>query len=1049
MTSLYTSASWSALVLALAAAPALAQTTVSTETSTALKTSSAGNIIIGADGSVSVASGNAITIDSDATVSIDGEIDAGQTNGATAVKVGAGTNSTIDIDEDAILYVQEDFVPDDDGGTITTGAASASNRYGIYVEGAASGTILNDGSIYIDGQNSGGIVLDGNWTGDVTHSGAISVKGDYAEGISTQSVDGDLMVSGSVSVVGYGSKAISVDGDVTGTVTIQGGVTKGYSFTDDDGSTVTLSRQALRTGTAAVSINGNVEGGVSIAAAPVDRDDDDDDEDNDGVEDSDETTGAIVTYGNGPALQVGSVNDIVIGSVLGNTGEYSIVIDGTVSSNSFYSNTDAYGLVIGGQGGNVNLTDGIGVSGTLSATSYDQAATALLINQGSTVSTLYNSGTISASLSSGGDGFTNAIKDLSGTLTSIQNTGYITASGTSTDIRNAIDLSTNTTGVTISQYLNDDDADTRAEYVEDNDEEDPTVYAKITGDIRLGSGNDSLSASTGEIEGNTYFGGGDDNLALADDVVYTGDAYFGTGLGVATLSGTSIFSGTMDFANTAGTVTISDTAKYSGDFSNADNVAVTVNGGTLIPSEATTVRFGSLKVGPGGTIGVYIDGDQSSTINVGSATLADGANVTATIDDLATAENTYTVLTSANLDVQGQLGNSADLPFIFKSVVTSDAENVYLKISRKTSVELGLKSAEGAAWDATYATAQNDINITNSLLEVADSETLREQVGSLLPDHAGGVFRAVSTADRIVARHMEDGTSLFDISDVGGWLEPVFWRASKKETDVAAYKASGWGLSGGIERRTDLGYFGVSYAYLPSTVENNGGTGKLDIGQHDVGAFWRIATKSFLAWTRIGASRISIDSTRTYTGTVSDTDFSYTADGSWNGWLFSGMLGASYRFDLSDRFSIKPKLELEQMWLKENSYDETADSAAIALSVANRKSKSLTATPSVTASYSLGELSRDWHALTFQVEAGRRQLLNGNQGSTTAYFNGGDEYDAGEYFIIAGDDLKGAWIGEASVLAGGYDFTWKLTARAEKANTGTDYSARASLSVAF
>ncbi|RVT39125.1 autotransporter outer membrane beta-barrel domain-containing protein [Sphingobium algorifonticola] len=940
-------------------------------------------------------------------------------------------------------------MPDDDNGTITRGAASASNRYGIHVDGAAAGSILNDGSIYVEGQNSGGLVLEGNWTGDITHSGAMSVIGDYAKGISTQNINGDLNVSGAVSVAGYGSEAISLDGDVTGTVTIQGTVTKRYSFTDDDGSTVTLSREALRLGTAAVSINGNVEGGIYIAAPPVDRDEDDDDEDNDDIEDSDETTGSIVTYGNGPALQVGSVGDIIIGSVVGNVGTHSIVIDGTVSSNATYSNTDAYGIIIGGQGGNVTLTDGIGVSGSLSATSYDQAATALLINQGSTVNSLYNSGTIAATLSSGGDGFTTGIRDLSGTLTSIENTGYITASGTSTDVRNAIDLSSNTTGVTIIQYLNDDDAEARADYVEENDEEDPNIYAKITGDIRLGSGNDTLSASTGEIDGNTYFGGGNDSLTLADDTVYTGDIYFGTGVGVATLSGTSTFSGTMDFAGRRGTVTIGDTAKYSGDFSNADNVAVTLTGGTLIPNEAKTVRFGSLDVRSGGTIGVYVDGDQSSTINVGSATLADGASVTAVVDNLATAENTYTVLTSANLDIQGQLANSADLPFIFKSIVTSDRENVYLTISRKTTDELGLKKAQAAAWDATYLTAQNNSNITNSFLQVEDSETLNEQVGSLLPDHAGGVFNSVSTADRLVARHIADDTSLFNISDVGGWLEPIYWRTNRKETDVAAYKANGWGLSTGIEKRTGLGYFGVSYAYLPSTVENNGGTGKLDISQHNVGAFWRIGRQSFLAWARIGASRISIDSTRTYTGTLDDTDFSYTADGSWNGWLVSGVLGASYRIDLSDRFSIKPKLELEQMWLKENGYDETANSAAIALSVASRTSKSLTATPSVTASYSLGEISRDWRALTFQVEAGRRQVLNGNQGDTTAYFNGDDEFDAGANFTIAGDDLKGAWIGEASVLGGGYDFTWKLTTRAEKANSVTDLSARVSLSVAF
>ncbi|MEE4453942.1 autotransporter outer membrane beta-barrel domain-containing protein [Novosphingobium resinovorum] len=1049
---LKSTASFGALALALVAAstPALADTSVTTDTTTALSTSSAGNVTVGANGSITLPSGSAITVNSNSTVTMGGTIEMGSATGASAITVNAGTSASIDIGEDGAITVLEDFVAENtnDDSYVTKNIASASNRYGVYVNGAASGTILNEGAITVEGQNSGGIVLADTWTGSVTNTGTISVIGDYAKGISTQGVNGDLTVEGTVSVVGYGSNALNVGGDVTGTVTIQGAVTKGYTYTDDDGSARILSRDALRTGTAAVSITGNVDGGIYVAAPPVNRDDDDDDEDGDGVDDSDEGTGSITTYGNGPAIQVGGASDITVGSVTGNFGAYSIVIDGSVTANSYYSNTDAYGLVIGGQGGNVTLTDGIGVSGTLNATSYDQSATALLINAGSTVNTLYNSGTISAALTSGGEGSTTAVRDLSGTLTTIENTGFITASGTSTDTRTALDLSANTTGVTITQYLNDDDAATRADNEEDGDE-DTTVYAKITGDILLGSGNDSISASTGQIAGDTYFNGGNDALTLSDDAAYIGDVYFGSGTGTATLSGESSFSGTMDFAGEAGTVTINDTATYSGQFSNAGNVAVTVNGGTLIPDEATTVNFGSLTVGSGGTIGVYVDGAESSTIVVDSATLADGASVSATVNSLATAEGTYTVLTSDNLNIEGSLSSSIDTPFIYNGSVTSDDDNIYLTLARKTTGELGLTKSQAAAWDAIYATAQNDDYMTDSLLQVADSATLRDQVGGLLPDHAGGVFRAVTTADRLAARHISDDTTMFDVSDIGGWFEPVYWRASKDATDTAGYKANGWGLSGGVERATDLGHFGISYAWLQGSVTNNGGTGKLDIGQHDVGLFWRTAKGPLMAWARVGASRVSIDSTRTYTGTIDDTDFSYAADGSWKGWLFSGLAGASYRFEMSRRFTLKPKVELEQMWLKEDGYAETADSDAMALTVAGRTSKQLSVTPTVTAAYALGTPSEDYRPLTFQVEAGRREVLSGKLGSTTAYFNGGDSYDAGEAFTIAGDGLNGAWIGEASVLAGGYDFTWKLSARTERMNTGTDFSARASLSVAF
>lgn len=1052
MSRLHDSASLGALVLALASAPAAAATSVSDDTTVALVTSTAGDVTLTEDGTITLDGGSAITVDSDNAVDIEGTIAMGDADGASGITVNAGTTSTIAVTEDGVISVTEDYVPDDDDdNSIADGAiASASGRYGIYVAGDAAGTILNEGAIYVEGVNSAGIALDGTWTGDLTSTGTIAVIGDDSYGIHTQDVDGDVTVEGTVKVVGAGSTGVAIDGDVSGTVTVQGTVSQYAYFTNDDSETVYLSRAALREGAAAVSVTGSVDGGIIVAAPPSDDDDDDDDEDNDGVDDDEEGTGAIVSYGNGAALQVGGASDITIGAGTGNVGTYSIVIDGSVAGNAYYSNTDAYGLVIGGQGGDVVLTDGIGVSGTVRATTYDSSATALLINEGSTVETLYNSGTIAATISSPGDGSTTAIRDLSGTLTSIVNTGFITASGSTTDTRTAIDLSANTTGVTITQYLNDDDAETSAEYLEDNEvDEDPTIYTRIYGNILLGSGDDTIDASSGAIIGNTSFGDGDDTLLLSGNTIYTGNVYWGAGTATASLSGTSSFAGTMDFDGNEGTLTIADEAIYSGQFADAENLTVNVTGGTLIPDEATTVSFGNLVVGSDGSIGVYIDGDESSTITVSSATLADGASVTATVTDLATAEGTYTVLTAQSLDVEGALGTALDLPYIYGGEVSNDDASIYLTIARKTSDELGLTRSTASAWDAIYAAASNDEDLTQSLLQVEDGETLQTQTAGLLPDHAGGVFDAVTHATRLAAEHISDDTSIFDISEVGGWFEPVYFRSSKSAGATASYDVKGWGLSGGVERRTDLGYFGLSYAWLQSTVENNGGTSSLDIGQHDFGAFWRLSKGPLLAWARLGAAKISVDSTRTFTGTIDDTDFTYDAEGKWSGWLLSGMAGASYNYPVSRRFTLKPKVELEQFWLKEKGYEESADSDAIALSVASRTSKATTVTPSLTASYSLGTVSPDWRPLTFQLEAGRREVVAGTLGSTTAWFNGGDSYDAGDTFTISPEDIQGAWVGELSMLAGGYDFTWKISTRMERTSDSTDFSARASLSVAF
>ena len=144
--------------------------------------------------------------------------------------------------------------------------------------------------ITVEGLNSGGIVVDSDYVGDITNTGTIKVLGDNSVGISTQAVDGDITLDGTVTVVGAGAQDLVVNGDVSGSVIIEGAVSQATSFTDDDGDTLVLSRAALRTGAAAVEINGNVAGGIYVTAPDPDDDDDD------------TGTGSITSYGTSPAI---------------------------------------------------------------------------------------------------------------------------------------------------------------------------------------------------------------------------------------------------------------------------------------------------------------------------------------------------------------------------------------------------------------------------------------------------------------------------------------------------------------------------------------------------------------------------------------------------------------------------------------------------------------------------------------------------------------------------------------------------------------------------
>ncbi|WP_326914821.1 autotransporter outer membrane beta-barrel domain-containing protein [Sphingopyxis chilensis] len=1056
--------------LAFAAAPAVADTTVTGDSATPLVTSSAGDVAVQKDAELEVAAGAAITIDSHNDVTIEdddsddsddepGQVIAGEDDGATGILVEPGVTTTIA--NGGTISVLEDFEPEDeDANGIADGSlAFASGRYGIHVAagGTVTGTIENTGTITVEGLDSGGVVVDSMLDGSMVQDGTIRVVGDNSVGVRTANVTGDVVMEGTTTVTGRGATALDITGDVGGTVRLQGIVGQTTSFSYDDDSTVYLSRFDLRLGAPAVSIAGNVDGGIVVAVPPTDTDDEDDDEDGDGIDDSEEGSGTVYSFGNGPAMQIASDEDITIGALAASDGGYSLLVEGSVTGTANYSSTDAYGIVIGGKGGTVDLPGGIGVTGTVTATTQDSAATALLINEGVTVGSLYNSGTINATINSQGEGAAYGILDLSGTLTTIENTGYISAVGSSTDIVNAINLSAATDDVTITQYMNEDDIATREEVEADLDEgeSDSTVYTSITGNIVTGSGNDTIAANAGWIVGNTTFNEGDDSLLLSGEAYYNGKVYFGDGAALAALSNEAYFTGTLDFAGLSGSLTLADDAIFFGTIANGEASSIVVDGGTFGADGVKTFTVGSLTIGAGGTLNAYIDGDTgtSSLILADTATFEAGATVSATVNSLVGAEGSYVILSASNIEGDPVFDEATtQLPYIFTGSISVDANDLILDIRRKTADEVGLTRAAASGYDAILTAAENDDVIAQSFLDIEDGETLQAQVSQMLPDHAGGPFDSVTRATRLVAQHVMDRDSQFDVTETGDmsvWLEPVMWRTNRDATGTNSYKTSGWGMSGGAEWLTDIGYVGGSYAWLGGEVENNGGSQTIDTSQHDLGLFWRTGRNgSFYGFARVGAARTSFSSERNVTGAADDSEFTYTTVGDWSGWLFSGMGGASYNFTPTRRLSIRPKAVLEWYRLSEGGYTESGGGEAIDLAVAKRNSSALSGITSLAVSYAFGPPRRDYHPLTLELEGGRRSVLSGKLGATTASFAVDDV--AGTPFTITPDAIDDAWLGELRLFAGGWDYTWKIAGGVEKRqNSDLGYSGRISLSVAF
>lgn len=1024
-------------------APALADTTVSTATTTPLVTSAAGAVTVASGGTIKLDTGTAVTVDAskDVTVASGGTLDMGAGNGAAGVVVNAGTTSNVS--NAGTIQVLETFTPPDaDANGIPEGPiAQATGRYGIRVApgAATTGTISNTGTITIDGLNSAGISVDSALTGSVTNTGTIKVKGDNSVGIRTGAVSGNVSAGGTIGVVGSGTQALVVNGDVGGYVKINGGLSQSASYTADSGATQNLPRSALSTGKALVEINGNVAGGIIVTTASTSGS-------------TTETTGTLTSIGNSPALQIGGATDITIGGGASSTGTYSLGIDGSVAANATFSSTNAAGVVIGGKGGNVTLTKGIGVAGNVTATTVDSGAVGILINAGSTVPSLYNTGTISAVISQPGIGSSAAIKDLSGTLTTITNNKTISVTGSSEDQLAAIDVSANTTGVTIKQSLNSTDAasQTTDKAATGYNPDTAKVYTSIKGNIYTGSGNDTLDIGSGTVTGNSFLGAGNDTVKLADDAKYTGNIDFGAGTAAMSMAGNSRFTGTLILGDQVGTLTLADSAIYRGTVTGGSQLAVTVNGGTFGANSAVTTTVKSIDFGANGTLGVYVDGTTgtASKLIADTASFASGAKISAKVTSLAKAEGTYTVLSAGTLTGGANVASSAlNLPVLFKGTVAAVGNDVTLTIARKTAAEIGLNTPQSQAYSAILANAAQDTLLQSSLLQAADTATLQTQFNQMLPDYAGGSLDLLTRGTRLAARRIDDDSSWFTISNAGAWLEPIYFKGKKTAGATQGYSNSGGGLSLGFEKALGFGHVGGSFTYFSGNSTTDA-TQKVKVSDIEFAAFWRLAKGPFYAYARVGYGRPSFTSTRTFTGTVDSQSFSYSASGKWKGTMITGAGGLSYAVPIGDHFKIKPRATFEYFRLKENGYTETG-STPLALTLAGRTSTVANANTTLVASWSSAPGDYENRPFTVEVEGGRRSRISGEVGNTIATFNRGAA-SGGDTFTLTGQQLPSAWVGEVSLMQGGLDYTWKIGFGYEKLEGGgTGYSGRASLAIAL
>ncbi|GAB5351796.1 autotransporter outer membrane beta-barrel domain-containing protein [Qipengyuania sp. 483] len=1050
------------------ATPLAAQTVVEAKRTQPIRTSELKNgagdsVKVTKDGSIELTSGSAITVDSDHTATNEGKLIVSNADGASGIEVtgdrqGNIVNSgTITVDE---TYTATDA---DKDGDIDGPFAVGTDRAGIRVRGNLTGDIRHSGTITVEGNQSAGISVAGTLDGDLVHDGKTGVLGDGSTGVLVHDVTGNVRLAGTVTAIGEGATAAHFAGDIDGALVVQGEIgSAGYRYTAAPSDASKLDADDLLQGGSAVVVEGDVAKGIIFAVAPKDADKDNADEDKDGIEDAKEGSAKIVSYGAAPAVVIGAADrDIAVGPVAATGTGFGLIVDGAIAGQGVYAGIDGNGMVIGGRGGAVSIANGMGVTGSIAASSKDADATALrfgadastgelrnggsitavggkasgaettaiAIDSGADLPLIRNSGTIKAT-AGGKDGTAIAIIDRSGTLTSIENSGQIVSSGpeAGSGRKIAIDLTSVTSGATVSQTAVGSGV----------------TAPLIDGDIRFGSGDDALKIADGKVTGDVTFGTGTDQLTLSGDGQYSGKV---SQVDAIALSNTSAFAGQADFGGVAGSLTLSDKSVFSGTLLQGQNVAVAVNGGTLDLASPTSIA--SLDVGASGTIVATLSKDASagSALTVGgNASFADGAKLKLRLTDIDEAEGTYTVIRAGSLTGAGDLDTDSTLvPFIFKAALAVDqaAGEVNVDIARKDTKDLGLNRAEAGTYDALYQALSDDDDIAGVFLGITDANLFAATVAQTLPDHAGGAFEGISLGMRTFARSLaapsgpiEQTGKLRVILDAAGW------DSTKGKDQSATYDLDGLGFSGGLEMVTGLGKIGATASWLWNEHET-GVENSIISNTYEAALFWRGNWGAFSAFARGSYGFSDFEGSRYFVGMNGEEKIERRIERDWAGNTTSFIAGGSMEGGWQ-YFFIRPSVTVDYVRLSEDGYVETGGGKALDLVIEDRTSDELGLNLATAVGFDLlGMSSGDGTWFRMEAEGGWREILDGALGTTTARFG------EGESFTLLPDERESGWFARLRGQGGDEYYTVTGELSAEQRNDKVGYALRTVINFAL
>jgi len=667
--------------------------------------------------------------DEDDDEDLDGAYAIGSNRTALLLQSGGVHTGNITLQPDAVFTVE------------------GNDSYGLRLQSALDGTLAIDGTVSVLGDNAHAIHAEQDISGDVLVSGGVSAMGENAQAMTLDGdIGGALTFESLVSSTGFANTSITnyvaprdIDEDTPGVADR----IDAEDLLDNQGA-VTVRGSVVN----GILINGNVDDFIS--------EEDEEDETKDTIEDFDEnrTSGTISSIGSGTALWIYAEDrDLDIGPVVETvrdtldddddddftetlaTFDYTqgFINRGTINADGLNIGFDASALRIEGAADGstqVNIASGMLISGTIQATAYDadaiaaafgiganigalansglitarttavttESATAFLLEEGANLSTLTNDqGTISANVV-GVSGFATAVRDLSGTLTSITNNGTISAvlsdDGTETAETGrsiAIDLSTHdaATGATLIQDWATPVEDTNADEVIDTDD---VETPRLIGDVLFGAGDDTFQLLAGSMVGDTDFGSGDADLTIGSGTSYSGNISFDDGAHYVSASNAAI-AGDVSFNNSVAQFDLRNGSTFSGRIlTDAPTVDMTVSGSDLAFDAANRTTLNSLSVSGESELTFHIDPDDSAgavLMVAEAATLESDVTFTPILESIARDPFTQVLISAQSVTYDGTFDNFqlSGVPFIYNLNLAQTEQELALEFGPKKNGE--------------------------------------------------------------------------------------------------------------------------------------------------------------------------------------------------------------------------------------------------------------------------------------------------------------------------------------------------------------------------